>query len=435
MLARVSVPVLVGLMSSCSIPRAEAQQGAPRPSAAAFRFAVLSDVHVYASASLGGSACHWDGRKMLQDSEEILDSAVADLLAENLDFVLVSGDLTKDGERASHTAVAQALGRFREHGVEVYVVPGNHDIANPDSAGCRETEPVAAESVSAEDFARLYGPMGMGAALSRDPASLSYVVQLVPGVRLLALDSTQWEKNEPGKKNVAEGRIRTKTWGWIDAQLAAAREAGEQVIALMHHGVLDHYPNNRKHMAYEIVEQRERVRDVLRGGGVRLIFTGHAHANDVSESRGNGLLPFYDVQTGALVAWPNAYRIGTWGGGRLALETRHVVRTASHGESFAVYAENLLRTGMAEKAAGYLRDAFVSKRDAAALGRILADTYMIHVAGDEAPQGELEAPHGLGLAGRIAWGLKKGLGEDLRRELPPQDNRIAWNLQTWEPVE
>ena len=70
------------------------------------RFAVFSDPHVYDSR-LGTTGAAFEqylaeDRKMIRESEAILAATVDQLIEEDVDFVLVPGDLTKDGELDSH---------------------------------------------------------------------------------------------------------------------------------------------------------------------------------------------------------------------------------------------------------------------------------------------------------------------------------------------
>ena len=65
----------------------------------------------------------------------ILDSAFAALAQsaeENgLEYVLIAGDLTYNGEKNAHEALAARLAAFEaETGLQVYVINGNHDINN-----------------------------------------------------------------------------------------------------------------------------------------------------------------------------------------------------------------------------------------------------------------------------------------------------------------
>ncbi len=107
-------------------------------SASSIKIAIISDTHVMAPQLLvsDGTAIEeylTRDRKMLRESAEILDTLVASILELKPDMVLVTGDLTKDGERTSHHLVAGQLQRLVDSGIQVLVVPGNHDINNPDA--------------------------------------------------------------------------------------------------------------------------------------------------------------------------------------------------------------------------------------------------------------------------------------------------------------
>ena len=101
------------------------------------RFAVLSDLHFY-DPRLGTSGQAFEDYlnqdpKLLKESEAILDAAITNIVQQHVQFVLVAGDLTKDGELLDHVRVAQQLRRLEQRGIQVFVIPGNHDINNPDA--------------------------------------------------------------------------------------------------------------------------------------------------------------------------------------------------------------------------------------------------------------------------------------------------------------
>ena len=96
------------------------------------KIAVISDLHVMAPQLLvkGGSAFEeylQRDRKMLVESLSILDTLISDILSQKPHLTIVTGDLTKDGERLSHELVATQLQRLVDAGIQVLVVPGNHD--------------------------------------------------------------------------------------------------------------------------------------------------------------------------------------------------------------------------------------------------------------------------------------------------------------------
>ena len=82
----------------------------PAPAKSA-KFAVISDPHVYDTAALGVNADFeaylLQDRKMVKESIEILDAVIGDFKGSALDFVLIPGDLTKDGEKINHQVLAK----------------------------------------------------------------------------------------------------------------------------------------------------------------------------------------------------------------------------------------------------------------------------------------------------------------------------------------
>ena len=100
-----------------------------RPDYPDTRFAVVSDLHFYdKSLGIDGSAFQKyldNDRKLLALSEEILATAAGKISKEKVRFVLVPGDLTKDGERINHEGVVKTLKNLEYSGLKVYVVPGD----------------------------------------------------------------------------------------------------------------------------------------------------------------------------------------------------------------------------------------------------------------------------------------------------------------------
>ena len=83
-------------------------------------FMVFSDTHFY-DASLGTVGKAWDAymaedRKLLKDSEETLQVAFDTVKRVKPSFVLVTGDLTKDGEKQCHEKFAAYLEDLKNAG-------------------------------------------------------------------------------------------------------------------------------------------------------------------------------------------------------------------------------------------------------------------------------------------------------------------------------
>ncbi|HEQ72261.1 MAG TPA: metallophosphoesterase, partial [Spirochaetia bacterium] len=203
-------------------------------------FGVFSDPHL-SPAALGtiGPAFREEvrrGQKLIHVSEEIL-TRVIDILAADPDcqFVLIPGDLTRDGERVGHERMVELLGRLQQSGKKVYVVPGNHDILNYNACRFTAQGSTPVPSVTPEEFRALYLNFGYGEALAEDPHSLSYVAEPVPGLWLFGLDSCTYERNSPSLPTSTGGRFSPETFGWIEHELMEARRLGKTVIGFMHH--------------------------------------------------------------------------------------------------------------------------------------------------------------------------------------------------------
>lgn len=279
------------------------------------RLMVLSDLHYY-DPSLGTTGAAFDAyvahdRKLIGESDAIMRSVVAAVSAENPDAVLVAGDLTKDGELLSHQSAANYLGQMKAQGRKVFVVPGNHDIQNPAASSYAGDTVTSVPSIAPADFAAIYDGMGFGDAIARDPDSLSYVAELVPGLWLLALDSCIYGPN-PGDSQTA-GRFRDTTLAWIKAQLAKAKASKFRVIGMMHHGVVEHFADQGLVFPEYLVNDRDTVAGTFSDGGMGVVLTGHFHANDISRGTPPGSSKsIYDVETGSAVTYPVPTAWWTW---------------------------------------------------------------------------------------------------------------------------
>ena len=97
------------------------------------KIVVLSDPHVMAPELLVSNGYAWTKymngqRKMVDYSQALFDEMVIRLKDDiKPDLVLITGDLTKDGERLSHEYVKGKLDELRASGIRTLVIPGNHD--------------------------------------------------------------------------------------------------------------------------------------------------------------------------------------------------------------------------------------------------------------------------------------------------------------------
>ncbi|MBR6947083.1 MAG: metallophosphoesterase, partial [Muribaculaceae bacterium] len=150
------------------------------------KIAVISDLHVMAPELLVNEGKAIEeylarDRKMLRESLEILKTLVEEIIDLKPHLVLVTGDLTKDGERVSHRLVAEQLQRLIDAGIQVLVVPGNHDINNPDAKIYDGDNATSTDTITRNEFADIYRNMGYDGLSHRDPDTLSYCRDVADG--------------------------------------------------------------------------------------------------------------------------------------------------------------------------------------------------------------------------------------------------------------
>ncbi len=279
------------------------------------KIAVISDVH-YMSPALLPADPETDyyyqmylaaDPKLITLSDPILRQVLSELAMEKPDILLIPGDLTKDGELKNHETVSGLLKDFAEEtGTKIFVIPGNHDINNPDALDFSVSPPSPTARISAEDFAGIYGDFGYDNAIYRDENSLSYICQPNNKLWILGIDACRYEENTTTP--IVGGRIKLETMAWIQEKMAEAMAQNITVLAMMHHGILQHYWGQEEIDPGYLVENWQENAVALMSMGIKLVFTGHYHANDISQIS-VGKNTFSDVETGSLVTAPSPYRL------------------------------------------------------------------------------------------------------------------------------
>lgn len=405
--------------------------------AAPVRLLVLSDPHYYdpALGTTGSAFATYTtrDRKLIAESDAIMRAMVATVQAENPQVVLVSGDLTKDGEKASHARVAAYLHQMMAGGRKVLVVPGNHDIQNDGAQSYTGDVATPVPATSAAEFATIYNDMGYGAALARDPGSLSYVAEMAPGLWLLAIDSCIY--GEVRAPETTPGRITDATKTWIQGQLALAANRGARVLAMMHHGVVEHFANQALVFPEYLVDERDAVAALLSNGGVGVVFTGHFHANDITRGLPSGSArALYDIETGSTVTYPCPYRVVDVSADVLAIATRHVTAIdydLNGAPNLETYAFQSLRLGMETLIPKLIVQAkyAITEKQAAAISPWLADGLVAHYAGDEVMPANVPDEARKWLASGIGVEMLAGVMlQSIWTDLPPADNAVTLNL-------
>lgn len=359
-------------------------------------FAVVSDLHFY-DASLGTTGYAFESylnadRKMLAESRAIMDAAMTMIKAEAPQFLLIPGDLTKDGEKVNHQKVAEYLVDLENNGIQVYVVPGNHDILNPHAVSFDDSTTTPVENVTAEEFASIYADFGYNEALYRDENSLSYIVEPVDGLWLFALDPCLYKQNTEIHPKTG-GKFSEETIQWVQEKLQEANARGKYPIGMYHHASMEHYMGQISLWSEYILEDYQTTPALFAAGGMEMVFCGHFHAQDIVMTEFDGKL-FYDIMTGSLVTYPSPFRLVTIvPGSNVEIVSKFVeeIDYDTQGKTFPEYSHEFLVEGLHILAMELLtappeEGGFgVSSIQARLVAPLAVDAFAAHYAGDEVP--------------------------------------------------
>ncbi len=296
-----------------------------------YSLTIASDLHVLAPDFMGDNSvfdafvASGDG-KLIQYAPEIIGAMLEKV---NTDLLILSGDLTTHGEKASHQWLADQLKALEaKTGTRVFVIPGNHDIDNPYARDFSSGKQVVTESVTPDEFASIYGAFGYDEAWSRDPNSLSYVIQLDKDYYLLMLDTCKYEDNQSLGYPLKSGDIRSETLKWLDEvaeKINAEAPEGATVISSSHHNLVSHSPVHDKGF---VIDHAERGLEVINKLGIKLNFSGHIHIQDIVSVKlsddTNLDSVFTEVVSGSLIQYPQTYGEAKVSSDRVIYQTQWV---------------------------------------------------------------------------------------------------------------
>lgn len=243
--------------------------------------------------------------KLLKYSDDLIDAFTRDLKNIKPEILIISGDLTNNGEKESHEILAEKLDTIQNSGTAVFVIPGNHDIKNPWSCQFKKRKQKKANNITDKDFEKIYGPFGYNKAISRDENTLSYLATPSEDIWLLMLDTNQYKDNMKLNRPQADGVIHPDTFQWIKECSKKAEKENAQIIAVMHHSLLDHNPI--KNEGYTLNNNEEAIQ-VFQDCNIELVLTGHIHLQSIKSYKNNDK-EIYDIATSALSVYPHNYGV------------------------------------------------------------------------------------------------------------------------------
>ncbi|MDY6065392.1 MAG: metallophosphoesterase [Finegoldia sp.] len=260
-----------------------------------YAISIITDTHILIEDMIANTpefdtALHSD-RKMFTESQGLLAQALENILGNGTKYILIPGDLTKDGEKLNHQYLAGELGKWKavSPGRQVIIVPGNHDINNPIfSEDYTKENPQETPTVNHKEFMeiykdlvydnkdillskyidsdyykkeaervnKIYSEKNDGKRRDEEYADLvhGYVSfssrfsnnnKETDGITVIGIDSTNNtpEVLDHGKDGLQEtpGSISYAQMRWIYDEIEKANKRNDVVILLGHHASLSHF--------------------------------------------------------------------------------------------------------------------------------------------------------------------------------------------------
>lgn len=233
--------------------------------------------------------------KLVHYTNELTDAFVHQVIEKKPDCLILTGDLTFNGAKKSHENLAAKLRNVDQIGIPVLVLPGNHDLYCYAAAEFTADGYTLTERISSEEFADIYHDLGFDLAISRDPYSLSYIAEPIPGVRILMLDTNTL---------MLEGAVAQNTFTWLESVLNRAQQDGAKVIAASHQNLYAH-----SSLLYEgyMIANASMLQSRYAQYGVTVNLSGHLHIQHTLAPEGK--TP--EIATSSLAVSPCQYGVIT----------------------------------------------------------------------------------------------------------------------------
>lgn len=268
-------------------------------------FYLVTDTHYYDSSfKRTGKAYEERSRtdqKCVAETPAIIDAGFAQIASDKeTDIILIPGDLVYRGEYQSHVGFRDRLYKLKEQGKQIYLITARHDYCE-DGEPCEfdGDERIPVKGMPRDELRDFYKDFGFDSAISEHKESMSYVAQLADGIRLLALNC---DGDCKGFKGIWDSQMQ-----WALDEIKRAHDEKQYIFAMTHYPLLPF--SSVMHLIGDAkLTDWENTAVKLADAGLDLIFTGHMHAQAVTDyttEKGNKIT---DVQTGCFVGCPCAYR-------------------------------------------------------------------------------------------------------------------------------
>lgn len=265
--------------------------------------------------------------KLVAESYAILDEFLQEAAQSDCDYILLTGDISDNGEDATVGAVAERLEAFEQaSGKTIIACMGNHETYR-----LSPTNTYWSGGLTGPRFAEFYENLGYDLALDVDEKSASYTVDLNGKYRLICINTN----------DMSDELVQ-----WIGQQAEKARKDGKYLISATHFSLFPHY-QLESFSSESVINKSYGLPDKFIDWGIKFNFSGHTHELDTAEyTNRKGIL--YDITSGALTTYPCNYKTVKFSGKKVNIDTNYIQKVNM----------SLVPDGLAPEAATLLENDF-----------------------------------------------------------------------------
>ncbi|MCR5150376.1 MAG: metallophosphoesterase [Clostridiales bacterium] len=299
-------------------------------------FGLFSDTHYYPNSLKGGicdeylkfsnfkSKEYTENNALLSNALDGVEIMLQRAESSNAKYLLIPGDLTKDGEYEGHVELAQKLEDWeKKTGIPVFVTNGNHDVNNSGACSFVNNKKEPARKTTPEEFREIYKNLGWDMADSTftpkeyspdydgvKGGMLSYAANLGDGFRLIVVDTNIYSVDNGAKKteHLTDGQVGDELLEWVVSQAKQAKRDGLTPIVMQHHNLVPHMDIEEATFWAFVCYDWERIADTYADAGIHYVFTGHLHASDTSSYISDNGEEITDILSPTLTGYPNYFR-------------------------------------------------------------------------------------------------------------------------------
>lgn len=316
--------------------------------------------------------------KLVQYCDEIFSAFSEDVVEAKPDVLILSGDLTFNGEKASHEDFAKKLDYIQSKGVQVLTIAGNHDVNITNTAGYKDDKYVEVENISPLEFKKLYYNFGMKQAESVDENSLSYLYKVNKSLYVLMLDTNVLGKNF----------VQDRSYKWIEQQLKMVAQNKAQVITVSHQNLFAH--NEQLSFGYQLYDANELL-ELLNKYNVKCHLSGHIH---MQHTKTDGIT---EVVNSSLLVAPVQYGVINFNGKyKYSTKTVDVEKWAKSNNikdenllKFSTFATKFFKDSAVKKSFLQLENSNLNKKDKNLIATTFAELNTSYFAGTKIDTSQL----------------------------------------------